>query len=216
MNKQVRIWSTGVQWITEYASVTVHFYISNCDACNTRQCLNFRNHCKTSVDVCLRIQRFCSWRGLQDCTPGAAALFEGLGEVDLPGSGSQGGPRTQSVVRPAHHHLHQAVSLLHRSQRVHWTRRGAGAAGDGRRAAGVSSVLLPRRRTPQARSLPPGQPSERWTLEQTHGGLQIRAARQQECCCAKPRPQWAGGWVTQSKSTPCIRCRSDKTACTKE
>lgn len=145
--------------------------------------------------ISLLIQRFCSWRGFQDCTPGAVTLYKGLGEVGLPGSGPQSGPRAQSVLRPAHLHLHQTVSLLQRSQHVHWACRAAGAAGDGQRAAGVSGVLLPGRRTSQARNLPPGQPSEWWTAEQTHGGLQIRAAHQQDCCCAKPRPQRAGEWV---------------------
>lgn len=137
--------------------------------------------------------------------------------MGLPGSGPQSGPRAQSVLRPAHLHLHQTVSLLRRSQRVHWACRAAGAAGDGQRAAGVSGVLLPGRRTSQARNLPPGQPSEWWTAKQTHGGLQIRAAHQQECCCAKPRPQRAGEWVVifwfeeiEPKSKFGFRSHSDK------
>ena len=76
------------------------------------------------------MQRFCSWRGLQDRAPGAVALYPGLGEVGLPGPSCQIGPGAEPVLQPAHNCLHQTFSLLRRSQRVHRTRRRAGAAGD--------------------------------------------------------------------------------------
>lgn len=138
----------------------------------------------------LLIQRFCSWCGLQDRTPGAAALYRRLGEVDISGPGSPGGPWTQPVLRPAHPHLHQTVALSQWSQRVHWTGRRAGAAGDGRRAARGAGVLFPAGWAALARHLPPVQPAEWWSLEQTHDGLQIWAAGQQECC-SQPGPERA-------------------------
>ena len=141
----------------------------------------------------LSIQRFCSWRGLQDRAPGAAAVHRGLGEVAVPRPGSPGGAGAEPVLQPAHHRLHQTVSLLPRGQCVRGTRRGAGAAGGGRRAA-AAGLLFPGWRTAQARFIPPGQPAEWRPLEQTHHGLQIRAAGEQERG-AQPGSQRATGWV---------------------
>ena len=141
-------------------------------------------------------QRFCSCCRLQDRPPGAAALHGGLGQVDLPGPGSPGGPGAQPVLRPAHHRVHQAVPVSPRSQRVHWTLRGAPAAGDRRRrrAARAAGVLFPGGRSAQARHLPPVQPADWWSLEQTHDGLQIRAAGKQERR-SEPGSERAAGWV---------------------
>lgn len=144
----------------------------------------------------LLIQRFCSWFGLPDCAPGAAAVYFGLCEVDLPGSGSPGGSGAQPVLllQEHHHSLHPAVSISPRGQCVHRAVRRAGAAGDGGREARAAGVLFPGWWTSQAGYLPPVQPAERRTLEQTHDGLQIRAAGQQESCSHRG-PQRAAEWV---------------------
>lgn len=144
------------------------------------------------------IQRFCSCCGFQDRNPGAAALYRGLGEVDIPRPSAPGGPGAQPVHHTAHHRLHQTVSLFPRSQRVHWTGRGAWAPGDWRRAARAAGVLFPDRWSAQARHLPPVQPAEWWTLEQAHDGLLIWAAGQPECC-TQPGPQRASEWADPLK-----------------
>lgn len=146
------------------------------------------------------IQWFCICR-LQGCSPGAAELRWGLSEVGGPSSGSQGGPRPQSVLLRAQQNLHQTLCLPRTGQHARGAGGEAAASAGEERASGAPSGLLQRGWSREARDLPPGQSEGRRARGQRSDRLQIRAAGKQERCAS-----WRDAWCVKFHSKTWWNC----------